>query len=88
MYNNLTESWQLEEITEQHVEDFFKDNYDNSDYKILTDIFEYIKKEEIDLKIINSIHHFKKSMIVRKNDLEKLTLKNFKICLINSDFSV
>jgi len=94
MYNSLKNGCKLENVSEKLINEYFKDkddkddkNYIHEDYKVFTNIFKYMKNNNIDHEILNDIHHFKKFMIVNKNDLDKLELKNFKICLINSDFS-
>ena len=88
MYNSLENGCQLENVSKTLINEYFKDKEDDSDYKVFTQIFEYIEKNNIKPDILNDIHHFNRFMIVKKNDLDNLELKNFKICLINSDFSI
>lgn len=61
---------------------------EDNDYNIYCKIYKYIKDNKLNSKIVNNIHNFHKVLLVYNRERENLELKNFKICLINSDFSV
>jgi len=87
-YNNLQDIHELDKITKTTVNEYFKNKENKNDFEIFTKIFKLMEENKIDIDVLNSIHQFNKHLIVKKKDLDKLELKNFKICLINSDFCV